>query len=1055
MKKWSYAAAMMLALAGGSMLTGCIDNDEPFGIKEVRLATAELLKAKAAAADAAQATANANVQMAQIQAEVDKLLAQAELVRANSEAEVNKILAQAAAAKDDAEAAVLNAQAQAILDESKAKCDKIAAEVAMKQQIVDQLVNEAKIKIAELERQYNVAALEDAESAKSAKYAELDAAYTRYLGALKALDKEIDELKKAQQTLANSKIDLQWQPTYVEVDGKWVENGGSWVSPNYDAKAEYKTFVANLAKKQANVEKAIAKLEEAKTVLENLEASDAYAQLEKYQAELKENELALEEVRAEKQQIQLDSIAVKKAWEDAQAALQDTLDVKRPIPAYTFVPSADLAALGMTEEKEVVAEGETYTLSDNNGSYDASQSYTDAEDAYNNQIASIKNFLMDDFDKAWTNARVNELSNMLTAANTEYAAAEKAWNTAKGIYNNGKTPVIPSDLAGEADYEAAMKAYNDAIANVEATVEAYNKAKENDQAKEDAYNEELDKFENENPNTALAVYTQAFSDYRTAMNEASENYNAACAAASEQQTVSSNALAQERVTLETAKDEALKVYNALNAQLALDPTSSTLKTQVANAKGDYEKAQKAYDLFVIGDPTATPPVVATSATKALEIQNTYDKAIAAAETAKAKAEEAAKNALAKAELTYQSSSAYIDAKNDPEYKPVQEAYDAWQDAVDVAAKALQAIDDSKEGIKELWDALDEAFATQADDLGMSANVNYWRSYPTWTAVNDYLYNDADKPADAIAPMMLTAGMLKDFGVRYSGQEPSTVYINAKSYVVLMSAVAYGELSDSDDPAGLEDQAVLVDAVTPAMINDYIIKNYTGFDSANPEDYDVADLYSYYPQFGAYGETLYLQNRIDVAKAMLANADLAQTNIDAMKANLATMAASLKAAQEDAQEAENAVEAAEKRWDACFDEVEAKEEELNEMTPILENIVGALNIVVVTLNNQQNPDGQITKNEDAVKAIANGIESVERQLVQKNDELSGINAAYERATYQMEQYDSLQDVVSAAELAVEYQTSVVNRYQIEVEYLKTRVDDLTKEYEAAMGKTAAE
>lgn len=59
MKRWSYATAIMLSLAGGTIMTGCIDNDEPYGIEQIRLATADLLKSKKAAVEAEAAAANA------------------------------------------------------------------------------------------------------------------------------------------------------------------------------------------------------------------------------------------------------------------------------------------------------------------------------------------------------------------------------------------------------------------------------------------------------------------------------------------------------------------------------------------------------------------------------------------------------------------------------------------------------------------------------------------------------------------------------------------------------------------------------------------------------------------------------------------------------------------------------------------------------------------------------------------------------------------------------------------------------------------------------------
>ena len=61
MRKWTYLVAALLMAGATTTFTGCIDNDEPEGIENLRGAKAELLKAKAAVELANEAMIRANV----------------------------------------------------------------------------------------------------------------------------------------------------------------------------------------------------------------------------------------------------------------------------------------------------------------------------------------------------------------------------------------------------------------------------------------------------------------------------------------------------------------------------------------------------------------------------------------------------------------------------------------------------------------------------------------------------------------------------------------------------------------------------------------------------------------------------------------------------------------------------------------------------------------------------------------------------------------------------------------------------------------------------------
>ena len=90
MKKLTYLVASLLTTATvGMTFTGCIDNDEPYGIEQLRGAKAELLKSKKALVEA-----EAQYKLALAEAEKVKAAAEAayyDAMRAKTEAEIAEI----------------------------------------------------------------------------------------------------------------------------------------------------------------------------------------------------------------------------------------------------------------------------------------------------------------------------------------------------------------------------------------------------------------------------------------------------------------------------------------------------------------------------------------------------------------------------------------------------------------------------------------------------------------------------------------------------------------------------------------------------------------------------------------------------------------------------------------------------------------------------------------------------------------------------------------------------------------------------------------------------
>ncbi len=73
MRKWTYLVAALLMGGVSTSLTSCIDNDEPYGIEQMRTAKAEFYAAQAAYKTAEIEYLNAQTQLQQYLAEEQNL----------------------------------------------------------------------------------------------------------------------------------------------------------------------------------------------------------------------------------------------------------------------------------------------------------------------------------------------------------------------------------------------------------------------------------------------------------------------------------------------------------------------------------------------------------------------------------------------------------------------------------------------------------------------------------------------------------------------------------------------------------------------------------------------------------------------------------------------------------------------------------------------------------------------------------------------------------------------------------------------------------------------
>ncbi|WP_301703155.1 hypothetical protein [uncultured Muribaculum sp.] len=301
MKKLTYLVASLLTTATvGMTFTGCIDNDEPYGIEQLRGAKAELLKSKKALIEA--------------DAQYKLALAEAEKVKAAAEA-----------AKFDAE----RAKTEAEIAEIRQRMDDAA-------RIAEQTLQNLKVAYEQALLAYEKERLELSQQQQTI----LDGFYRKYFTALNNYNEKYMEYVRAQKDLVANALD----PDGIA----------------YDAKKRVEDAVANAQKAlddaQANIEDYNEQLADAKT----WKPSELGAKLTAYQDQVEENtekmkliDLTIAENNNESEE--------GKALVAAKKALDALYNEEVEIPAYTFNADGAITIPGLTEPEEVIGEGWSYT----------------------------------------------------------------------------------------------------------------------------------------------------------------------------------------------------------------------------------------------------------------------------------------------------------------------------------------------------------------------------------------------------------------------------------------------------------------------------------------------------------------------------------------------------------------------------------------------------------------------------------------------------------------------------------------------------------------------
>lgn len=998
-KKWSYVVATAATVFGGTFLTGCIDNDEPFGIEQIRVETANLLKAKQAlvAADAAAKQAQAeldkaNAEIAKVNAEVAKAKAEAEMKLAELEkqAEIARQEAQTAMDKAESEARVAVLEAQ--IADQKARTE---AYINEQKAILDNLIaqNELSIKNSQLAYdqavyQWELSKIQDALNASTPLWHQLNAAYATYL-------QELNDYNQKAQNLA----DLQRESAQWLNDLVYNEEKNMWEHP----KEKYKNMLVDAINAQeqnvANAQNDINSLNQQIADFENIKTNnDVYTKWTELSEEIKDNNAKIAELNIQREEIELNNQPLLNEINTLKDASNEVGSKKIAIPAYTFEPSAAAQQLGIMQPEVIVPANTSYTLNDQT-------KYNEAQDAYRNKIGNLKNYLLDENDIAWTNAHLNEMQREMKPAQEAYDKAKAEWENAKKVYNMGNEPDA-SALPLESELEAAITAYNAFEGQISSAKEKLETAQNDLNEATKALDEALEKG---------TVYDQAVNARNSAKAAA---YTAEREANEAAEKTKNQAIANAKVARDNAENawrRAQLELSAIISEIEKNPDDESLEAQKKSAEDKETKAKAAYDKAQSDYADAEG-----------EANKAYAKALATSHIA-------CVEALHKADEDFDKAyAAWVAAGEvDSAIEALKNTQSEKQTAVTTASEEVEAV---MKSLNEAWKSMDDAKQQQLDEIGLY-NWSY-NTIPSSWQIENYIYGWISEFPEATAP------------VKYISS--TGVYLNAKNYLIQKSRTAYGSLgincngaSHDWDYNGIEaleiDRAFLVDEITTDMLNAYV-KNYVQKNYGwTPEDYQC--IWYYNMLFGDFGTLKTLENRIEVAKANLENSDLVSSIIGTMQTNLDELIASIDPVKAEEAKAKEAYDAKQAQYNKLFSDIDSQIAALNHQNDLINNVIAAINQNFELLNDQNaaNPEAVQNAIDDLKGDVADQqgvLAAAQKALKEAQDNLALLENG--NAEYDYNPYTAQIDQLTAALEVSKDQLAAV----------KARLDEIQAKYEAA-------
>ena len=943
MKKLTYLVASLLTTATvGMTFTGCIDNDEPYGIEQLRGAKAELLKSKKALIEA--------------DAQYKLALAEAEKVKAAAEA-----------AKIDAERA------------------KTEAEIAEIRQRMEAAALQAEQILARLQAEAELARLtyeQERLNLSTQQQTALDGFYRKYFTALNNYNEKYMEYVRAQKDLVANALD---------------PNGTA-----YDAKKRVEEAVANAQKAlddaQANIEDYNEQLADAKT----WKPSELGAKLTAYQDQVEENtekmkliNLTISENNNESEE--------GKALVAAKKALDALYNEEVGIPAYTFNADGAITIPGLTEPEEVIGEGWSYTWNNQYGYH----GYNAALNRLDNFKNSIRRYVLDDNDVEWTKAEINNLEAEKKEKTAEFDNLFAGWKMFADAYNVGGTPKYDALMSYD-ELKKAVDAYNAQLPATQAAKDAYYAAQKAAQEAWDAY------YEKNN------LEGDAWNAYNDAVNAANEAYDKAVAAANKELD-------------KTITDLNNAVVKAQQEKIAADSKYLTAKG-LADKYGDNDLKEAAEAALKVAEDAAKALETAEKARdeqapKAqAKAEKANDLAAATRDNAITDAEKARKLAINDAP---QITGPLLDAANAADNK-VNEARDAYNEAWNELSELVRVWDNETQSYTGVYGAIDN----QVEEINKEYQYEEewydgenWHTY-TWMPAYDYSLfyqfqnevNGSQFDAEVAIPECSVADVCA-----YSSS-------NMRYNIIALSNKIYGSYyydKNDDDILGIPSAQLI--PLTKEDIDKMLAKY--GIDEMNYPGIYNSD-------FGLFGKTLYVDNRIEVANAYITNKPAIEAAFEDVQAQIDNLVASRDELSDKIDEAGKAVEAAQEAVDELNVDSWTEYNELQRQNGVAEAMITAISEAALAT-------GVAETEQYTQETIDAAIEKIEQSIKDEEDGIPELEEALARAQYVLDQYEK--QLVSDAEiaaLAVEEAKLAMDAAKEKLDAAKARLDAAIKSVEGA-------
>lgn len=943
MKKLTYLVASLLTTATvGMTFTGCIDNDEPYGIEQLRGAKAELLKSKKALIEA--------------DAQYKLALAEAEKVKAAAEA-----------AKIDAERA------------------KTEAEIAEIRQRMEAAALQAEQILARLQAEAELARLtyeQERLNLSTQQQTALDGFYRKYFTALNNYNEKYMEYVRAQKDLVANALD---------------PNGTA-----YDAKKRVEEAVANAQKAlddaQANIEDYNEQLADAKT----WKPSELGAKLTAYQDQVEENtekmkliNLTISENNNESEE--------GKALVAAKKALDALYNEEVGIPAYTFNADGAITIPGLTEPEEVIGEGWSYTWNNQYGYH----GYNAALNRLDNFKNSIRRYVLDDNDVEWTKAEINNLEAEKKEKTAEFDNLFAGWKMFADAYNVGGTPKYDALMSYD-ELKKAVDAYNAQLPATQAAKDAYYAAQKAAQEAWDAY------YEKNN------LEGDAWNAYNDAVNAANEAYDKAVAAANKELD-------------KTITDLNNAVVKAQQEKIAADSKYLTAKG-LADKYGDNDLKEAAEVALKVAEDAAKALETAEKARdeqapKAqAKAEKANDLAAATRDNAITDAEKARKLAINDAP---QIAGPLLDAANAADNK-VNEARDAYNEAWNELSELVRVWDNETQSYTGVYGAIDN----QVEEINKEYQYEEewydgenWHTY-TWMPAYDYSLfyqfqnevNGSQFDAEVAIPECSVADVCA-----YSSS-------NMRYNIIALSNKIYGSYyydKNDDDILGIPSAQLI--PLTKEDIDKMLAKY--GIDEMNYPGIYNSD-------FGLFGKTLYVDNRIEVANAYITNKPAIEAAFEDVQAQIDNLVASRDELSDKIDEAGKAVEAAQEAVDELNVDSWTEYNELQRQNGVAEAMITAISEAALAT-------GVAETEQYTQETIDAAIEKIEQSIKDEEDGIPELEEALARAQYVLDQYEK--QLVSDAEiaaLAVEEAKLAMDAAKEKLDAAKARLDAAIKSVEGA-------